>query len=71
MCDRLAVRPAAPHARNPGIAGPGNAEFTCNGHDPTARAVLLDAVRGLPWVLRNRRRVRPTIEEELASLERD
>jgi GT2 family glycosyltransferase len=40
-------------------------------HDPTARAALLDAVRGLPRVLRNRHRVPPTIEQELASLERD
>jgi GT2 family glycosyltransferase len=38
--------------------------------DPTARAALLDAVRGLPWVLRKRQRIPGSIEAGLARLER-
>lgn len=39
-------------------------------HDPTARAALLDALRGLPWVLRKRKRIAVSIEDGLARLER-
>lgn len=39
-------------------------------HDATARAALLEAVRGLPWALRKRRRVPLVIEEALERLER-
>lgn len=39
-------------------------------HDPTARAALIDALRGLPWVLRKRERIPAPIEDGLARLER-
>jgi GT2 family glycosyltransferase len=38
-------------------------------HDETSRAALLDAVRGLPWVLQQRRRVPAAVERELSLLE--
>lgn len=38
--------------------------------DPAARAALLDALRGLPWVLRKRERIPLSIENGLARLER-
>jgi len=39
-------------------------------HDPTTRAALLEALRGLPWVLRKRQRIPLAIEDGLARLER-
>jgi hypothetical protein len=39
-------------------------------HDPTTRAALLEALRGLSWVLRKRERIPQAIEEGLARLER-
>jgi hypothetical protein len=36
--------------------------------DPIARAALGDAVRGLPWVLRERRPVDPQVEALLEGL---
>ncbi|HEV8650045.1 MAG TPA: glycosyltransferase [Actinomycetes bacterium] len=36
--------------------------------DPAARAGVLDAVRGLPWVLRERRPVAPELEADLRTL---
>jgi len=38
-------------------------------HDPAARGGLGDALRGLPWVLAERRRVGPRVEAALAALE--
>ena len=38
--------------------------------DPATRAALLEALRGLPWVLRKRERIPVTIEDGLARLER-
>jgi len=37
--------------------------------DPAARRGLLDALRGLPWVLRERRPVTPSVEAALTALE--
>ncbi len=39
-------------------------------HDPASRDALFEALRGLPWVLRKRRRIPRTIETGLARLER-
>lgn len=38
--------------------------------DPDARAGLLEALRGLPWALRNRRTLPPHVEEKLKTLDR-
>jgi len=39
-------------------------------HDPMARRAAAQAIRGLPWVLRNRRRLPTTTERSLQSLDR-
>ena len=46
------------------------AAMTTARHDAATRDALLEALRGLPWVLRKRRRIPHTIETGLARLER-